>query len=61
MFSFLRNIGAPELIIIAVVVFFFFGGSKLGEFARGLKESKKELGKIKEDLQNPDSKKDETS
>jgi Sec-independent protein translocase protein TatA len=59
MFDFLHNIGAPEVIIIAVLVFLFFGGSKLGEFAKGIKESKKEINKIKEELQNPDDKKEE--
>ncbi len=61
MFDFLRNIGSGEVIIIAVIVLFFFGGKKLSEFAQGLRESKKEFGKIKEDLQNPDDKKDEAS
>jgi len=61
MFDFLHNISSPEIIIIAALVVFFFGGKKLSEFARGLRESKDEFGKIKEDLQKPDSKKDETS
>lgn len=61
MFGFLRNIGSGEVIIIAGLVLFFFGGKKISEFAQGLKESKKEFGKIKEDLQNPDDKKDDES
>ena len=61
MFNFLRNIGSGEVIIIAALVVFFFGGKKLSEFAKGLKDSKNEFGKIKEDLQNPGGKKSETS
>jgi Sec-independent protein translocase protein TatA len=52
MFNIFRNIGSPEIIIIAVLAFFFFGGRKLGEFAKGIRESKNELKKIKEDLGN---------
>lgn len=50
----LRNIGTAELIIIAVLVLLFFGGNKLSEFAQGLRQSKKELTKIKEDLEKPE-------
>ncbi len=61
MFGIFRNIGSPEVIIIAGLVLFFFGGRKIAEFAQGIKESKKEFGKIKEDLQNPNGKKDEAT
>ena len=61
MFGFLRNIGSGEGIIIAVLAVIFFGGRKLTEFAQGLKESKKEFGKIKEELQNPDKEEEKTT
>ena len=46
MFSFLKNIGTVEIIIIGLVIVLFFGGRKLNELARGLGESKKEFKKI---------------
>lgn len=52
MFGLFRNIGSGEVVIIALLILFFFGGSKLSEFAKGLRQSKKELGKIKKDLEN---------
>jgi Sec-independent protein translocase protein TatA len=61
MFGSLHNIGSGEVIIIALLALFFFGGSKLGEFAKGLRQSKKELNKIKEDLENPEETKDDSS
>lgn len=39
----LRNLGAPELIIILVVVLLLFGASRLPKLARSLGESAKEL------------------
>lgn len=54
MFGALRNIGSAEVIVIALLVLFFFGGSKLSEFAQGLRQSKKELNKIKKDLEKPE-------
>ena len=50
----IKNIGSPEVIIIAVLALFFFGGSKLSQFAKGLRDSKDEFGKIKEDLKKPE-------
>ncbi|KKS80825.1 hypothetical protein A3E15_02675 [Candidatus Woesebacteria bacterium RIFCSPHIGHO2_12_FULL_42_9] len=61
MFGVLRNIGSAELIIIAVLVLLFFGGNKLSEFAQGLRQSKKELTKIKEELGNPEDAKNDSS
>jgi len=54
MFGALRNIGSAEVIIIAVLVLLFFGGKKLSEFGQGIRESKKELKNIKEELEKPD-------
>ena len=53
MFNVLKNIGSGELIIIAVLILLFFGGKKFTELAQGLRQSKKEFNKIKEDLQKP--------
>ena len=61
MFGILRNIGTPELLIIAVLVLLFFGGKKFGEFAQGIRASKKELNKIKEDLKKPENTKSDSS
>lgn len=61
MFNFLKNIGSGELIIIGVLILLFFGGSKFTELARGLKQSKKEFNKIKEDLQKPEETKNNQS
>jgi sec-independent protein translocase protein TatA len=54
MFGALRNIGSAEVIIIAVLVLLFFGGKKLSEFGQGIRESKKELKNIKDELQKPE-------
>ena len=54
MFNSLRNIGSPEVIVIAVLVLLFFGGKKLSEFSQGIRESKKELKNIKEELNKPE-------
>ncbi|KKR63079.1 hypothetical protein A2210_01950 [Candidatus Woesebacteria bacterium RIFOXYA1_FULL_40_18] len=53
MFGVLHNIGTAEVIIIAALIILFFGGRKLSEFAQGLRQSKKEFNKIKEDLEKP--------
>ncbi len=47
------NIGAKEIILIAVVLLILFGSQKLVEFARGLGEAKKELKKVKKELDEP--------
>jgi len=54
MFNLLKNIGSGELIIILALVLLFFGGKKFTELAQGLKESKKEFNKIRDELQNPE-------
>jgi len=61
MFGVLHNIGLGEVLVIAVLVLLFFGGNKLGEFAQGLRESKKELNKIKEELGKPEDTKSDSS
>ncbi|MEA3291567.1 MAG: twin-arginine translocase TatA/TatE family subunit [Pseudomonadota bacterium] len=43
LFSFIRNIGGPELLIILLVVLLFFGASRLPNLARSLGASAKEL------------------
>jgi sec-independent protein translocase protein TatA len=45
LFAFVRNIGAPELMIILVVVLLIFGASRLPQLARSLGASAKELRK----------------
>jgi len=61
MFGVLHNIGSAELIIIAVLVLLFFGGNKLSEFAQGIRQSKKEFNKIKEELGKPEDTKSDSS
>ena len=46
-----KNIGTTEIIVIAVVLLFLSGGKKLIDLAQGLGEAKKELKKVKEELQ----------
>jgi len=46
------GLDSKEIILIAVVLLVLFGSQKLVEFARGLGEAKKELGKVKKELQN---------
>jgi len=45
------GLGSKEIILIAVVLLILFGSQKLVEFARGLGEAKKELRKIKKELE----------
>ena len=40
-----NGIGATEIIIIAVILLILFGGKKLPEFAKGLGETVREIGK----------------
>jgi len=61
MFGVLHNIGTAEVIVIAVLVLLFFGGNKLSEFAQGLRQSKKEFNKIKEELGKPEDTKSDSS
>lgn len=61
MFGVLHNIGLGEVIIIAALILLFFGGSKLTEFAQGLRQSKKEFNKIKEELGKPEDTKNDSS
>jgi sec-independent protein translocase protein TatA len=61
MFGILRNIGTAELLIIAVLILLFFGGKKLGELAQGIRTSKKEFSKIKEELEKPEGKKGDST
>ena len=52
------NIGWPEVVIILVVALLLFGGKRLPELAqslgKGIREFKKELGKVKDDLASDD-------
>lgn len=52
MFSFLKNIGWPEIILIAVVLLIFFGGKKSKEISRDLGKSAKEFKKIKKEAES---------
>ena len=56
---FLGNLGTGEIIIIALVVLLLFGGKKLPEMMRGLgqgvREFKKGVNDIKEDVKDEDS------
>ena len=61
MFGVLHNIVLAEVIVIGVLVLLFFGGSKLTEFAQGLRQSKKEFNKIKEELGKPEDTKGDSS
>ncbi len=61
MFGFLHNIGTAEVVIIAALIILFFGGKKLSEFAQGMRESKKEFKKIKEELEKPEETKSNPS
>lgn len=44
------GIGTKEIILVAVVLVILFGSEKLVEFARGLGEAKKEISKVKKEL-----------
>ena len=41
----LKDIGAPELIIVAVVVLILFGGKKIPEFFKGISQAVGEFRK----------------
>jgi len=51
MFSFLKNIGLPEIILIAVVLLVIFGSKKSKEISRDLGKSAKELKKVKKEAE----------
>lgn len=46
------GLGSKEIILIAVVLLLLFGSQKIVEFARGLGEAKKEMKKVKKELQS---------
>lgn len=58
MFAFLKNIGPTELIVIGIILILFFGGRKLSELGRSIRDSKKELLNIKDELQSSTKSKD---
>lgn len=53
------NIGAPEIIIILIVVLILFGAKKIPELAqgigKGMKEFKKALKDVEEEVKGTDS------
>lgn len=59
------NIGTGELLIISVVVLLLFGSKKLPEFAQGLgkgiREFKKNLKDVEDDIKISPSKDDKTN
>ncbi len=52
MFSFLKNIGLPEIILIAIVVFLLFGSKKAKEISHDLGKSAKEFKKVKKEAES---------
>lgn len=62
MFTFLKNIGPTELIIIGVILVVFFGAKRIaglgkasGETLREVKKIKKEFTSAMEDVKSTDS------
>jgi len=55
MLDIFHNIGGSEITVIAILILVFFGSGKLSEFAQSLRQTKKEINKIKEDLNKPDT------
>jgi sec-independent protein translocase protein TatA len=53
----MRNIGAPELIVILVVAFLLFGGKKIPELAKGLGEGIRNFKSAIKDDEKPEDKK----
>ena len=58
-------IGAPEIIVIVLLVLLLFGGKKIPELMRGLgkgvKEYKKAINSVEEEINNIDKVDDESS
>lgn len=52
MFSFLKNIGWPEIILIAIVLLIFFGSRKSKEISHELGKSVKEFKDTKKEAEN---------
>ena len=52
MFSFLKNIGLPEIILIAIVVFLLFGSKKSKDISHDLGKSVKEFKKVKKEAES---------
>ena len=60
-FTFLGNLGGPEIFLIVLFVLIFFGAKKIPELARGLGKGIKEFKDATRDVQSEieDSMKDE--
>src|SRR3954463_734807 len=52
LFTFLPNLGGPDLIIILLIVLVLFGAKKLPELARGMGSAIKEFQKAKDEFSN---------
>jgi sec-independent protein translocase protein TatA len=59
------NLGAGEILIIVLVVLLLFGAKKIPELAQGLgkgiKEFKKGMKDVEEEIKNPEEKKSDKS
>lgn len=51
MYSFIFNLGGPELMLMAFVVLLLFGGKKLPELMRGLGKGIREFNSAKNTIQ----------
>ena len=60
----LGNIGTPEILLIVLAVLILFGAKKIPDFAKGLgkgmKEFKKAIKEVEEDINITDDDKDKT-
>ncbi len=52
LFSFIPNLGGPELLVIFVLVLVLFGAKKIPEFAKGLGKGMGEFKKARQEFEN---------